>query len=430
MTANKEEYDVIVVGSGPGGATVAKELASMHKKVLILERGSNTPIKGTTLQAIGMSAIPGHSLLITYKLIAVMRGITTGGSSVVFYATAFDPPFEMFRSYHINIEEEIEEVKKELPIKPLSNELVGPMAKRIMESAQALGYKWEKLPKYIYQDKCMPNCDKCNLGCPYCAKWSARMFVERATSDGARLITKAVVTKVITEDRRAIGVEYKKDGVINDAYAPIVVVSAGGIGTPVILRASGIKNAGYDFFIDPLITVIGFVDDIKGGKEIPMAAGIHLEDEGYMMTDMSVPNALYMFFAGQVLRLNRLFSHTRALQIMIKIKDDLGGRLTDSGGVRKHLTDNDMKKINDGTVRAEKILKQAGAYGIFRSWYVASHPGGTAKIGDIVDVDLQTVYKGLYVCDASVIPQSWGRPPSLTLIGLAKRLAKHIIQIA
>ncbi|MGC9027499.1 MAG: GMC family oxidoreductase N-terminal domain-containing protein [bacterium] len=421
-------YDVIVVGSGPGGATVAKELALKHKKVLILERGSNTPIKGTTLQAISMSAIPGQSLLITYKMLAIMRGITTGGSSVVFYATAFDPPFDMLRSYNISIEDEIKEAKAELPIKPLSDELMGPMSKRIMESAQALGYKWEKLPKYIYQDKCMPNCYKCNLGCPYSAKWSARMFAEQAVSHGAVLTTGALVTKVITEDHRAIGVEYKKDGVNNTAYAPIIIIAAGGIGTPVILRASGIKRAGYDFFIDPLITVIGFVNDIKGGKEVPMAAGIHFEDEGYMMTDMTVPNVLYMFFAGQVLRLHRLFSHSKALQIMIKIKDDLGGRLTDSGGVRKHLTNNDMKKINDGASRAEKILRHAGAYGIFRSWYVASHPGGTAKIGDIVDANLQTEYKGLYICDASVIPQSWGRPPSLTLIGLGKRLARHLIQ--
>jgi hypothetical protein len=36
-------------------------------------------------------------------------------------------------------------------------------------------------------------------------------------------------------------------------FDPRVVISAGGIGSPVILRASGMLEAGYDFFFDPLI---------------------------------------------------------------------------------------------------------------------------------------------------------------------------------
>ena len=57
-----EEFDAIVVGSGPGGATVAKELSRCKKKVLILEWGSNAPAKGTLLQTIGIGLIPGKSL--------------------------------------------------------------------------------------------------------------------------------------------------------------------------------------------------------------------------------------------------------------------------------------------------------------------------------------------------------------------------------
>ena len=44
-------YDAIVVGTGPGGATVARELSEKKQKVLILERGDNWRVRGASWQA-------------------------------------------------------------------------------------------------------------------------------------------------------------------------------------------------------------------------------------------------------------------------------------------------------------------------------------------------------------------------------------------
>jgi choline dehydrogenase-like flavoprotein len=49
-------------------------------------------------------------------------------------------------------------------------------------------------------------------------------------------------------------------------------------------------------------------------------------------------------------------------------------------------------------------------------------------MGKVVDKSLQTSIKGLYIADASVIPRAPGRPPILTIVGLAKKLAKIIIE--
>ncbi|MBW1702955.1 MAG: GMC family oxidoreductase [Deltaproteobacteria bacterium] len=426
MIINSQHFDAIVVGSGSGGATVAKELTERNKKVLILEWGSNAPIKGTKWQALGMSGIPGRSLLFTYGMLATVRAIATGGSSVFYYATAFDPPFDMLRSYGVDITEEINEAKRELPISPLSDDLVGPMAKMIMQSARDIGYDWHKLPKIFYQDKCKSECWRCNYGCPYGAKWNAHMYIKEAVDKGAELINRAKVKKVIVDNRKATGVEFAVRGIRHKAFAQKVVLSAGGIGSPVILRASGVRNAGNDYFFDPLIAVMGTVKDIKGGKEIPMATGVDMEDEGYLMTDMTVPAFLYAGFTAEVFRFHRLFSHSRTLQIMVKAKDSLGGRLTNSGGVRKRLTESDKQKLLKGYERAKAILRNAGAKNIFKSWYIAAHPGGTVRINDLIDSNLQTEYENLYVCDCSVIPEAWGLPPTLTLIGLGKRLAKYL----
>ena len=204
------------------------------------------------------------------------------------------------------------------------------------------------------------------------------------------------------------------------------MLGAGGLGTPPILRRSGIGNVGADFFFDPLIFVVGIVDDLDGGKELPMATGCHLEDEGYMMTDLVLPRWLHWFFTAQILRLDRLPGHRRLLPIMVKIRDELGGHLGPRGGVHKRLGEIERHRLDSGYERARTILEHAGARHIYRTWYLAVHPGGTAKIGETVDSGLETSIAGLHVCDCSVIPEAWGLPPSLTLIALGKRLARSL----
>ena len=409
IEAFKKEYDAIVVGSGPGGATVARELSQKGEKVLILEWGSNTPIKGTFLQALRMLGIPGRSILFTNKKLHVLlRGITTGGSSVFYCGTAFDPPYEMLESHGIDIRNEIDELKNEIPIQPLSDELMGPMGSRMMTSAQDLGYDWQKINKFIYQDKCKPGCWKCALGCPDGAKWNGRNFVEEAVSDGATLVNGAKVKSVLTNGKEATGVELKKGGRSYRIEAPTVILGAGGIGSAEILRRSGLKNAGIDFFVDPLIFAKGKIPEIKQARELQMQAGWHKTDE-FVMTDLAMPKDPKM-------------------SIMIKIKDDLGGRITDRGGCRKDLSRSDVNKLNDGFNHASKILKNAGVKDVQRSSVIAAHPGGTVKVGQLLDTNLKTEFDNLYVCDCSVIPEAWGLPPTLTILGLGKRLSKHLLK--
>lgn len=419
-------YDVIVVGSGPGGATVAKEMAQRGKKVLILEWGNKAPIRGWMPQFVMNASIPGKSMLFTNNMLAMVRGIVTGGSSVYYYGTAFEPPVEMLKSHGIDITKEVEETREELPTSPLPDNLIGPMAKRIMESAVDLGYDWKKMPKFIDPDKCKPDCFRCNYGCPDGAKWSGRLFIDEALSNNAEIINKAKVTKVIIENKKAVGVEYKKKRKTHQVFAPLVVVSAGGIGSPMILRESGLEGAGYDYFFDPLITVMGKVDDIKGGREIPMATGIHMEDEGYVMTDMTVPSFINFIFNAETFRFDQLHNHKKTLTIMVKAKDSLGGQLSKRGGVRKKLAEKDKNKLFKGYARAREILANAGAKDLRKSWYLAAHPGGTVKIGEFLDNNLKTEFDNLYVCDCSVIPEAWGLPPTFTLVALGKRLVKHL----
>lgn len=203
-------------------------------------------------------------------------------------------------------------------------------------------------------------------------------------------------------------------------------MAAGGIGIPLILRQSGISKVGTDFFFDPLIIAMGTVDDLKGGKEFPMAAGHNFHEDGYLMTDLVLPKWLYWLFTSQVFRFDRLPAHSRTLPIMIKAKDELGGYLTKRGGVRKRLSEIEHERLMSGYEKAREILRNAGARRIYKTRYLAVHPSGTVKINEVVDQNLETEIKNLFVCDCSVIPDAWGLPPSLTLIALAKRLGKYL----
>jgi len=421
-----QETDAIVVGTGPGGATVARELARRNQSVLMLEWGGAQPIKGTLPQFAAAAAVPGKGLLVTGDLCAMVRGITTGGSSVFYYACAFEPPLEMFDACGIDLRDAVAEIRTELPIQPLADDLMGPMARCIRQSALELGYEWRKLPKFIDQDKCKPNCFRCNYGCPEGAKWSGRLFVDDARRHGARLVTGARVERVLVENGQAVGVVYRRKRETRRAYAATVVIAAGGIGSPLILRRTGIREAGQDFFFDPLMVVMGTVDGLQGGREIPMAAGMHCAQDGYLITDMTVPWALHAALNVQTGRLDQIHRHPQTLAIMVKVKDGLGGRLTDRGGVRKRLTEDDKVKLFKGYARAREILARAGARHIHRSGYLAAHPGGTVKVDELVDRNLQTAVENLYVCDCSVIPAAWGLPPTFTLIALGKRLARHL----
>ena len=427
MQTEERRYDVIIVGSGPGGASVARELSGTDNNILMLERGDNAPIRGSMFQMAKNAGIPGKSLLFTDKtFLGMVRGLCTGGSSIFYCATAFDPPFDMLESYGIDIRKEVDELKQEIPIAPTRDNLFGVGARRIMDSALALGYNWQKFNKFIDQDKCMADCDKCSYGCPHGAKWTARNFVEKAVAKGMTLVNGAKVTKVLFEGDKAVGVQYRKRFKDFQVFADKIVISAGGVGSPVILRQSGLYQAGYDFFFDPLIMAFGTVDGLNSKGEIQMSAGIHNPDKGYLMVDLNFPTFMYAAQSLPKFRVPQAFSRENTLMIMIKIRDGLGGRITWKGGVRKSISVQDKDKLNDGYSHAKQILEHAGARGVFRGWTVAAHPGGTVKLNEMLDADLKTSRENLYVCDCSVIPEPWGLPPTLTLLGLGRRLGRHL----
>jgi choline dehydrogenase-like flavoprotein len=114
--------------------------------------------------------------------------------------------------------------------------------------------------------------------------------------------------------------------------------------------------------------------------------------------------------------------------VMVKLRDELSGSVESERAITKPLTASDKRRLDGGIELSKRILAAAGAdpFSVFVSPLRGTHPSATARIGDLLDRDLQTEIAGLYVCDASAFPEALGRPTVLTIIGLAKRLSEHL----
>ena len=426
------EADAVVVGTGPGGATVGRELTKAGKRVVFVDRGPQPKRIGNHVSL--LKYVDRAGFVYSEEGLNVVRALAIGGSTLVYTGTATRPPAWLKEKYGVDLEYEVNEAEEELKVNTLPDRLLGSSSLRLMSSANDLGYDWEPFKKFIDPDKCKEGCSDCILGCKLGAKWTAKNYVTEAVEQGATLMEKVNVREVITDNGNAVGVRGLNSSKIPvEVRAKWVIIASGGMGTPVILQRSGIEEAGQGLFCDPLRMIYGGPRDKgKGTATAPqMCVGNfeHLE-EGFLLSPMIEPSLMFAMSVG--LRnpsfLPKVRNYNSVMGIMVKIRDDMGGRINLDGSFSKPLSYSDRFKLDKGTRIAERILEKAGcdSTDIFYSLDRAAHPGGTARIGHVVDENLKTRIENLYVCDTSVIPEPWGLPPVLTCIGLGKRLAKHL----
>ncbi len=431
--------DVIVVGSGPGGATVARQLARGGKSVIILERGSDHRPRsyyGTYLGALLYT--DRASLLFTQEGLNIIRPLMVGGATSMYCGCAAPPPPWFKGRYGLDIDLEVSETIKELELAPLPAELRGPASTRIAQAGQALGYDWQPQLKFMQPGRAAQfDCGaKCMLGCRCRAKWSAAEYIDQAVEAGAILYTQAFVKQVHTANDQVIGVSGKIAGKPFSAHANIVVLAAGGIGTPRLLQASDLRgtdlhHAGQGMTMDVTMMVYGLINQRGIGNEPPMTWSWEDQEVGYMLSTLIDPWLLFpiinslkgLKYALHWPRWNNL------LGVMIKLKDAISGGVFPDGKISKPLTKDDTLRMKIAEDVSRRILIEAGAdpSTIFTTPLRGTHPSGTVRIGELLDNNLQTEIQGLYVCDASTFPEALARPTVLTIIGLGKRLSRYLL---
>ncbi|MFH1338847.1 MAG: FAD-dependent oxidoreductase [Candidatus Omnitrophota bacterium] len=427
----KLEADIVIVGSGTSGTTVAKELATRGRKVLIVEKGhffSQDRI-GSELHA--YKFYDKHGIWSKSKEgVFYYRTIMVGGTSVVSCANGVRALENEFKNLGIDLTEEFFEVERELGIKPIPNRFIGNGSRKIMEAAGKLGFNMKPMPKFINFEKCI-SCGNCVLGCCSGAKWTALQYLKEAQDNDASLVTGINITKILISNGKAIGIEgYNQAGRKIEIIANNIVLAAGGIGTPIILQNSGIE-AGQKLFLDLFNVTIGLTKGVGLIKEPVMAAVSH--SEGFILSPfIDSPLVLASVIpASQRRNLKITTQRKHMLGIMVKIKDDCLGRVHKDGLIEKTITSNDIFGLNKGADIAKEILINAGVdpKTVMTTKIRGAHPGGTAAMGEVVNENFETKIKGLFVCDASILPTSPGLPPIVTIIALSKKFVKNIVGV-
>jgi choline dehydrogenase-like flavoprotein len=113
--------------------------------------------------------------------------------------------------------------------------------------------------------------------------------------------------------------------------------------------------------------------------------------------------------------------------VMIKIADSNTGAVSPAG-VQKGLSVMDRSRLDEGVALCHEILSRFGVEQgrTFPGTLNAGHPGGTVPLtgADVDTMHPSRLPENVYVADASLLPRALGNPPILTIVAIARRVAR------
>ena len=484
------DVDVVVVGSGAGGAVAADTLARAGLRVVVVEEG------GAYRAADESESRPVDKMLrlfrdngLTFALgspvISLPMGRAVGGTTVVNSGTCFRTPDSVLHdwSHHgvtavtpddlAPIFDEVEEV---LGVQAVPEEVLGANGAVARRGAEALGWSGGPIRRNI---RGCHGHGVCGFGCPIDAKQAMHVsYLPRAVQAGAEIVANARVREIWLDGGRAVGVvadlldpETDQPRAELRVRARATVLAAGAIFTPELLMRQKLAGSsgqlGRNLVVHPGAGTSALFDEELSAWRGTMQSYYvdeHLDDGVLLEATFPPPGLGYSAGSlpgwGRDKDLFRLYPRVASMGSICS--DDGNGRVRPMGKrgalVRYSLSERDAFRVVDGIARSAELFFAAGATTVYPmlpglpsissardvdrirngKWkrselhVSAYHPMGSARMGtdsfgSVVD-PWGAVWDvpGLHVLDASILPSSTHVNPQITIMALAARGAAHL----
>jgi choline dehydrogenase-like flavoprotein len=300
--------DVVIVGSGAGGGTVAQELAPLAqagKRVLVVERGARFRDEEFTGQEQAMAEalyLDAGGFLTSDGAMTLAVGQAYGGSTVVYTGTSLIAPARVVEGWgvpgleHDDIVRRSKRFAGEINVHQLPPTEINDNNRLFLEGSKAAGFSPEQFPVNV--DGCRGS-SLCNLGCPNGAKQGThKVQLPMAEAAGVEVVTRAeavavaereVTIRVHPRASGAMGAESEWASGEYRVRAEQVVLAGGVLGTPPLLLRSGFGSKlpalGRGFTCHPaFILVAEHPRDITNDVGHPKSYFVdRAETEGYVL---------------------------------------------------------------------------------------------------------------------------------------------------
>ncbi len=481
--------DVVVIGTGSGGAAAGAELATSGTEVLFVEEGSYHPTSSfnpyftETLPRLYRDA--GATVIMGRPPIPYVEGRCVGGSTVINGGMAWRTPERVLAEWERitgqpelgprGMEPLFEEVEERLHAKPQHPVSIGEDNRIMEQGARKLG--WEYKPNLRSQNLCVGT-NQCGFGCPTGAKQSTLVsYMPRAFEAGARCATDVRVRELWIEGGRCVGVKGRavnprtrdadKDVLVR---AKAVVVACGAVQTPYLLLRHKLgrrsRQLGKNFLCHPNAKVLAvYPFEVRGWQGVSQGGQIReWHEDGIVLAENMVPPATAAtqipFIGAEAMEFMK--DYNRMAMTGVLVEDSRAGTVRRSPfGVpyaKYNITAYDHQRFIEGARRLATLHFEMGATLVtlpFSNFHVAHsvdelerairmqrsvstlelftvHLMGTCRMGareerSVVDLNGQVWdLPGCYVADASLFPTAIGVNPQITISALATRVARRL----